>query len=57
MIIIIPGVQHEDGSIGLPETELPTEYFECLCLGSSYYFFSTKEERDTFYDEQGIPHN
>jgi hypothetical protein len=58
MIIIVSGVVHEDGSVGFPEgIELPAEYFECLCHNQAYYFFSTKVERDTFYDERGIPHD
>lgn len=57
MVIIITGTTNEDGSVSLPEVDLPKNYFECLCHQGNYYFFSTKEERDTFYDEQGIPHD
>lgn len=56
-IIIIPGILEPNGSLSLPEVDLPKDYFECLCHNGNYYFFFTKEERDGFYDEQGIPHD
>lgn len=53
----IQGIINEDGSVSLPEVELPTNYFECLCHQGMYYFFETKAERDQFFDEHGIPHD
>jgi len=58
MVLIITGITNEDGSVSLPEgADIPKECFESLCIGNAYYFFFTKEERDLFYDERGIPHD
>ena len=57
MIIVVGGIINADGSVSFPDNvEVPNKFFECLCHEGTYYFFSTKQERDTFYDERGIPH-
>ena len=55
-MITIPAIINEDGSVHLPEIELPTHYAS-YCDGVNYYLFENKQERDAFYDERGIPHD
>jgi hypothetical protein len=54
MILTILGIINQDGSVSLPEVDLPTEYIECLCHEGVYYFFFTQEEKDQFYQEKGL---
>jgi len=47
-----------NGRVEFPaDQEVPDNIFEVFTDEDYFYFFETKEERDLFYDERGIPHD